>query len=149
VYDTMVSQRNQRSFFRLDLAPPLAARMSIVKVNNNKIETGEAHVLVDNISAGGLRFLSLLQLPVRQEIVLEFRMRLLNQQIKALGVIVRKEEGQNGLNQYGVSFTIDEELKSLLVRLIGELQIKLRRGSNITSCDFYTGDIMDYFLQHP
>lgn len=142
--DTMA---NQRRFFRLDLDPPLEAQMSIVRIRNNKIETGEAHVLVDNISAGGLRFLSLLQLPVRKEVVLEFRMRLLNQRIKALGIIVRKEAASNGVNKYGVSFTIDEELKTLLVSLIGELQIKLRRGSKITSCDFYEGDVLDYFLK--
>ncbi|UFJ43368.1 PilZ domain-containing protein [Brevibacillus humidisoli] len=136
---------NQRTFFRLELEPPLEAQTSIVRIKDNEIESGEAHVLVDNISAGGLGFVSNLNLPVQTEIVLEFRMRLFNQQIKPLGYIVRKAERPDGLFHYGVSFTIDEDLKALLVRLVSELQIKLRRGNNITSCDFYHGDATAFF----
>ncbi|MBO8165447.1 MAG: PilZ domain-containing protein [Brevibacillus sp.] len=136
---------NQRRYFRLDLDPPLQAQMSIVRIKDNQIESGEARVLVDNLSAGGLRFLSTLKLPVESQVVLQFQMRLLGRQVKPLGYIVRKSELSSGLYQYGVTFTVDEELKALLVRMVSELQIKFRRGTTITSCDFYDGDVLTFF----
>lgn len=137
-----------RAYFRMDLPIPLIAEMTIIRIKDNKIESGKSKILVDNIGPGGLRYFSDLQLPVNPHIVLEFRLDLLDQPIRLIGYNVRREQLDSQLFQYGVSFTIDEEERLTLIKLLNDLQIRLRRGISLADRPgFFSGAPPEFFTK--
>ena len=93
---------NRRDFFRINFKKPLGADMSIFKIGGKKVSLGYAEVVVFDISAGGLRFLSEMKLPVKSDVVFE----------------------------YGLEFVFDEKHREAMLQLLNQLQgnIKNKRG---------------------
>ncbi len=132
----MSMPNNRRKYFRLLLEPSLCSEMTIVRIKENVIEASSCMVCIEDIGPGGLRFTTPLKLIVTPHVVLEFRMRILNETVKLHGYIVRQTELPNALYQYGVQFTIDEAERAAVQQMLNELAIRLRRGGNLFSCDF-------------
>lgn len=128
--------RNRRQFFRLELNQSLCSELEIVQVRGKSIQSSTARVCVEDIGAGGLRFLSDLQLPISNEIVLEFRLTLMDKFMKLIGIITRRDELPNGGYAYGVQFTIFDDMQNTLTRHIHQLAIRLRAGTYSTRCSF-------------
>jgi hypothetical protein len=114
--------------------------MTIVTINGKSLEIGSAEVLIEDIGPGGLRFLSILSLPVHSQVVLQFETELFSQTVKMHGYIVRHTKLLEGINEYGVKFTMDEERHAELARLINRLAIRLRQGNTPPSGRFFQGD---------
>ncbi len=134
---------NNRQHFRLSLAPPLCSQMTIVKINEQDIEIGETRVLIEDIGPGGLRFTSLLKLPVHPHVVLEFETELLSTLIIIHGYVVRACEFEPGLWQYGVKFTMDEDKLAALAQLLNIFTIRQKKTSALSG-RFLTGTRIDY-----
>ena len=60
------NNRERRSFFRMNLQNPLSTYMTLVSINDKKVEIGKTEVLMEDIGPGGIRFLSNIQLPVKE-----------------------------------------------------------------------------------
>ncbi|WCK54706.1 PilZ domain-containing protein [Aneurinibacillus sp. Ricciae_BoGa-3] len=114
---------NKRHFFRLQLKEPLDAEMSIVQIKDQRIESKETLVKVDNISGGGLKYFSDLKMPVSHEIVLEFKMELNKEPLTLMGYNVWRVDREEGDYEYGVLFTIDEVLREQLTALVNKTAI--------------------------
>jgi hypothetical protein len=114
---------NKRHFFRLRLKETIEAEMSIVQIKDQRIESKETKVKVDNISAGGLKYLSDLKLPVSHEIVLEFKIALNKEPLTLIGYNVWRVDREEGDYEYGVLFTIDEILREKLSALVNKTAI--------------------------
>lgn len=133
----MINQ-NRRQFFRLELTQSLCSELEIVKIRGKSIQSSTAKVCILDIGPGGLRFLSDLQLPISNEIVLEFRFTLMDEFLKVIGMIARREDLPDGIFAYGVQFTIFEDLQNLLTRHINRLTIRQRSGSHFHNCSICT-----------
>lgn len=141
---SIVPTEQQRQYFRLKLDPPLCSDMTIITINGKSLETGIAEVLIDDIGPGGLRFLSSLTLPVHSQVVLQFQTELFSQTVKMHGYIVRHGKLLEGINEYGVKFTMDEDKHAELARLINRLAIRLRQGSTPSGGRFLKGDKLSF-----
>lgn len=141
--------QEKRQFFRLTLANPLSSDLTIIRVKENAIETGSANVLIEDISAGGLRFVSSIRLPVTPQVILEFETTILNQTVKLPGYIVWKKSSETGLQEYGVQFTIDDEAFPLVTQMLHQLEVRLRRSPLSPSCRFATPEEIEAIKQNP
>src|SRR5690625_1379652 len=54
----------RREYFRFTFPFHLSAKMYITKIGEKKVNVGAANILIENISLGGIRFLSTLNLPI-------------------------------------------------------------------------------------
>lgn len=142
----MEKTEQQRQHFRIKLDPPLLSDMTIMTINGKSLELGSAQVLIEDIGPGGLRFLSALSLPVHSQVVLQFATEIMAQSLNVYGHVVRHKKLLEGISEYGVKFTMDEEKHAELARLINKLAIRLRQG-NLPSGRFYHGDKLA-FLQN-
>lgn len=141
---------NKRGFFRLEPIKPFCANMEIIRVKNNVIQSGHAQVCVDDFAAGGLRFVSDLRLIIEEAVVLQFELQLWNQPIKVQGTIVRKNELPDGLFEYGVSFTMEDQVVDYLSYLVNQLTVSFRRNPLPPHCGFCTQeDRRGCFTKHP
>ncbi|MGC5327191.1 PilZ domain-containing protein [Brevibacillus sp. SYSU BS000544] len=131
----MNEHHNRRQYFRYELNKSMCGDVEIVQIKGQTIQSNTTKVCIEDIGPGGLRFISSLKLPVSNEIVLEFEVKMMDELVKLLGVIVRSQEmGQ--LFEYGVQFTIFDNVQNQLTQHINSMMIRLRTRANLTSCTF-------------
>lgn len=127
----MNEQTNARQYHRV--AVRTTCRFRLRTLGNHTFRTGEMlDAFVENISGGGLSFLSRRDLPHSELLAWQFLIELNGEQLNMLGRIVWKRESE-GTFYYGVQFMFAREAdQHHLVRLINRYQIQLRIQERIT-----------------
>lgn len=134
-----VAVEHQREYFRLNLEHALCADMTIVLVKGKAMEIGSAKVLIEDLGAGGLRFLSHLKMPANDQLVLQFETELCSQQIKMYGHVVRSRSWENDFYEYAVRFTMDEAMHMEIIRVVNRLAIRFRQKGYSADGRFWKG----------
>ncbi len=121
---------NRRDFFRITFKKPLGADMSIFKMGEKKVSLGYTEVMVFDIGAGGLRFMSDIKLPVKSDIILVFETEILDEGLNLYGKVVWMKHFEAKIFEYGIEFVFDEKHRKSMIQLLNQLQcnIKNRRG---------------------
>lgn len=111
---------NRREFFRVEFDHFINGEISIQ-------EGAYFQVKIDNISVGGMSFVSQAQILMHESV--ECRFNILDRSFSIEGTIVRKSVKMN-YTEYGVTFEIDQEAASDLFKQLNYYQIRQRRGHN-------------------
>lgn len=127
---------NRRKGFRLPFTHPLVGTMTIVSYQGKEVKMGKTSVLIEDIGIGGIRFTSNINLPVSPDIILEFETEILNEKLQLPGNIVWKETTGEFL-QYGIQFALSEIEQNKFVKLLNQLEIKMRKNPIPNGCSFY------------
>ncbi|WP_400164308.1 PilZ domain-containing protein [Brevibacillus sp. TJ4] len=138
---------HKREFFRLNLDPPLCADMTIVLVKGKTLETGSTRVLIEDLGAGGLRFLSHLKMPASDQLVLQFDTELCGKKISMYGHVVRSIPWENEFYEYAVRFTMDESQHLEINRLVNQIAIRFRNRRVAYEGRTYSGDRREFLLE--
>lgn len=140
------SYENRRQFFRIDLQRPLIAEMTITSLGGKIVKLGMTKVLLEDIGPGGVRFTSNIKLPIRPDLILKFRMLILDKEIETSGSIVWSKEEEN-LQQYGLEFMMDDKERDTLTGLLNQFVVKLKNGMvTQTCCSFLSTNRNDFFF---
>lgn len=99
------AHENKRKHFRIEFTSPIVAEMTLSMFNNEQVSLGKTEVFVKNICAGGLNFQMGLKLPVNENMIFEFTVRLMGQTYHFQGKIMWYNELVPGeIYEYGVQF---------------------------------------------
>ena len=112
---------NKRKYNRIKCNIPLCSDVTIIKVNNKRVNTGKTKVCVEDISASGLRFISSLNLPVSPNFIISLETIILKQQLLFKGIIVRKQEIKSGIFAYGAKFLMDDQDVKAFANIVNDL----------------------------
>lgn len=137
---TFGTEGHRREYFRLRLEPPLCADMTIVLIKGKTMEIGSAKVLIEDLGAGGLRFLSHLKMPANDQLVLQFETVLQEEPLKMYGHIVRTRPWEEQFYEYAVRFTMDEAQHLEINRLVNRQAIRARHQGQVSGKHFFQGD---------
>lgn len=142
-----MSQANKRSSFRLNLQIPLSAMFKIIGIKNKAADTKHSKIMIRDISSGGIRIHTPLNLPIDMSLLLEFTFHLFHQEIKVLGVLTRKTMLKPSLYEYGIEFSIaDPVMEQQLTSHLILLGARLKHNNMLASCSFCSDeDIADIF----
>src|SRR5665647_311105 len=113
--------RDVRKSFRIECTTPICTRISIVKFNNKKVTSGTGNICVENISSGGLKFLFSLNLPVSNNMLIEFDFIIEDVSTAFYGYIVRKEKIDSDIYRYGVKFVNKAEDSQQFISKLNDL----------------------------
>lgn len=141
----MPNRDNRREYYRLTLHVPLSAQFKIIGYRRETLNSNSTYIYIVDLSAGGLRMHSRLNLPVNEGLLLEFRFRLFERELVLLGMVVRKKPAGSGIFEYGIEFSLDDQMKELLLANIHLLSIRLKNTQVLTSCSFGTDEEMARF----
>ncbi|MDF2680194.1 MAG: hypothetical protein K0R47_1384 [Brevibacillus sp.] len=144
---TSETGRHQRDYFRLKLEYPLCADMTIVLIKGKAMEIGSTKVLVEDLGAGGLRFLSHLKMPANDQLVLQFDSELCAEPITMYGHIVRTTLWQEEFYEYAVRFTMEESQHLEINRLVNRLAIRYRNQKEVKDGRFWKDGRREFLLQ--
>ncbi|MCU9612547.1 EAL domain-containing protein [Caldibacillus lycopersici] len=147
LYHESKVKSERRGYFRIPLVYPLAAQMTLTEIQGVEVAVGKTEVLIEDIGPGGLRFLSIMDLPVRPDILYQFETTILDKKLPLLGYIVWKEEVK-GILKYGFSFTINENERDELIKLLNTFSLKLRSKPILPSCSFVQEEKIPYLKRH-
>jgi EAL domain-containing protein (putative c-di-GMP-specific phosphodiesterase class I) len=145
--DPKIQIENKRDFFRIDFQYPLESKITVLKIGGKPVHLGSTNVLVEDISAGGLCFLSNIKLPKRNGLLLGIDTEILGERVHLSGYIVWVKEVESGILQYGLELEIEEKNRENLTALLNKLQVKLRQKLLLKNCNFVTTDRKIYFNQ--
>lgn len=132
--------KDHRKSFRIKCKEPIYTQISIVKVNNKTVTTGTGNISVEDIGLGGLKFLSGLNMPVSDVMIIEFKLVIAEELTAFYGYIVRKEELADGVFRYGIKFINDSIENEKSIRKL----YKLKTQANVDMNSFYYGDVNQY-----
>lgn len=139
---------NKRENFRIRLNVPLSAQLKIVGLNNKAVATKFTKIFIVDISVGGARIHSKLNLPVSDSLLLEFTFMIFNNEIKLLGTTVRKKINLDNLViEYGIRFHLDESEKKSFLSTLNLLSIRLKHTNIISNCSFCTEEDVKNFYK--
>ncbi len=130
------ASKNRRNYFRISFDKPLCSTMSISLINNCPVNTGKTKVCIENISASGLKFVSNFKMPISRDVIINFNTKILNQTIQFSGWIVRRDEIEENIWEYGVHFLSAEKTSSKYLDLLNKLTLKLRKNTDNECCSF-------------
>jgi diguanylate cyclase (GGDEF)-like protein/PAS domain S-box-containing protein len=141
----LISQyENKRQYFRIQLPYPLEADMTIERIGMKALNIGSTKVLIEDIGPGGLRFISSINLPKKEDIILRFTTEIFFGTFQINGHIVWSSEMEDHIFQYGVKFNIDEIRRESLIKLLNNLQVKLKDKNVLTSGRFISEERASY-----
>lgn len=109
---------NRRDFFRVMFDQFINGEISIQ-------EGASIPVKIDNMSVGGMGFISHIEIPMHEK--LECHFTILECSFLIDAVIVRKSRKMNYV-EYGVEFEINQETSSNLFKQLNYYQIRQRKG---------------------
>lgn len=128
VKSTKRENKMKRKYYRFEFTHYLLGEMEVVGINDKKVNAGVADVLVENLSIGGLKFISPLRLPVYSSIKFQFSFQLMGEFYDLTGMIVNMNEEADGIYSYGVAFDISESEKDRIAQAINKMTV-LRKGN--------------------
>lgn len=124
----MLDRTYGRKYFRIKPENPIFADLAIVYIGERQVATGTARVRVTDISPGGLRFLSPLNLPADNRVILELNFKLSDQRFKMQGYIVHKAAMEDDGFQYGFCFKqTDDDLKVCIKKLFNNMLLRMNK----------------------
>lgn len=120
------SGNNRRHYFRVNIPQGLKATIAIERVHDREVSSGSSPIIIENIGAGGLRFLSKLKIPIGGPFIFASKVVLNGRPLTLRGHVIWFKEVHNRLLQYGLTFDISESDRDDLVSELNRLAIKLR-----------------------
>ncbi|WP_117160693.1 EAL domain-containing protein [Paraliobacillus sp. X-1268] len=139
----------RRKYYRLSFPGYLQGGLSILEINNRKVDVGTANILIENISLGGLKLMSDLKLPVQSNMKIVYTFSLLGFDFEIIGSFVWKSEIGQDIFYYGVAFDdFSEANKDHLAKVINQLTIYSKNNKPIPDTDFYTDNPITYFFKN-
>jgi c-di-GMP-binding flagellar brake protein YcgR len=117
---------NRREYFRLSFAT-LIGTMQIIEIGRRPITTTPRSVSILDVSGGGICVQGDEDLPIRRGVVGQYVFAISSQNFVFRGTVVRKVDDRVTY-EYGVRFIdVDEVQRSLLVSILGRLQVEQSR----------------------
>lgn len=120
--------------------------MTITEFAGKRVNLGSTKILILDIGAGGLRIETNVKLPVRSDLLLRFTTELFGERLNLYGSIVWHEEYESEYEAYGISFIIDDNVRTHLTYFLNQLQVKLRQNTILPDCSFVIEDKKSFFL---
>ncbi|WP_053600229.1 EAL domain-containing protein [Bacillus sp. FJAT-18017] len=97
------STSERRSHQRIQFSSPKSAKISLISVGGKPVQVGCSNVDVMNIGLGGLKFVTGMNLPLRNDHIFQFEFEISDTPIVLTGTIVWKQEVKD-IFHYGISF---------------------------------------------
>jgi diguanylate cyclase (GGDEF)-like protein len=141
----IIQRKESRRFFRIKFTNLLEGDMTILEIDDKKVNLGDTKVLINNIGPGGVCFTSNIRLPVKMSIILQFKTELLGEEINAYGCPVWIQEVQGDLYEYGIKFTFDENERTVLIKVLNQFQVKKKNNFGFTDSRFISDSPIQYF----
>lgn len=135
----------RRKYYRFQFPAYVKGFMTIIEMNEQKINIGYTPIIIENISLGGMKIRSSLKLPVNQTMKFKFSFILMNQSFNLEGTFRWTLEEKYQIYSYGVAFNLTQEDEGKLAPIINRMTTLHNNHEKIEGTPFMYEDIEAYF----
>lgn len=135
----------RRKYYRFQFPAYVKGFMTIIEMNEQKINIGHTPIIIENISLGGMKIRSSLKLPVNQTMKFKFSFILMNQSFNLEGTFRWTLEEKYQIYSYGVAFNLTQEDEGKLAPIINRMTALHNHHEKIEGTPFMYEDIEAYF----
>ncbi|WP_071394611.1 EAL domain-containing protein [Bacillus tuaregi] len=150
--DTFLSLKktvpNRRQFFRILFKYPLLGSLTIHYLHDKHVSIGSSSILIEDIGAGGLCYVSNIKFPINKEIILGITTTLFEKDLSLQGKNVWCKSLDDGLFQYGFKFNPEEFEKYGMVPLMDQLKLEYNKELLLPDCSFIKITDRAQFFHH-
>ncbi|WP_217589810.1 EAL domain-containing protein [Lentibacillus saliphilus] len=114
-------EHERRAYFRFEFSECILASVSLKEFNKEKVNLGSTDILIENLSAGGIKFISDLRLPIHTAIKYMFHFTVLNEAFNLEGTLVWTLHAKGDTYFYGCQFDITETERDRIVNLVNKM----------------------------
>lgn len=142
---TVFAKKERRRFFRFDFTHFVHGQMTVSEVNNKKMDTGSADILIKDIGLGGLKFMSTLSFPIVSNIRFRFTFTLCGEDFDLAGKLRWKNLENANTFIYGVEFELNKPDEQRLSATINKMAALKKRRKEIPDTPFIYEDPSLFF----
>lgn len=135
----------RRKYYRFRFPAYVQGSMTIVEMNQQKINIGRTPILIENISLGGMKICSSLKLPINQTMKFQFSFTLMDQPFHIEGTFRWTLEEHYQIYSYGVAFQLKAEDEGKLAPIIHRMTALHHQHEKITGTPFIYEDMEAFF----
>jgi len=139
---------NRREFFRILFKYPLLGSLTIHHLHDKPLSIGSSSILIEDIGAGGLCYVSNIKFPINKEIILDITTTLFDKKLSLRGKNVWCKSVNDGLFQYGFKFNPEEFEEYGMVPLMNQLKIEYNKELLLPDCSFIKITDRAQFFHH-
>lgn len=140
--------KERRQYSRFTFKYPIPAKVYVTKIGDKKVSVGYAKGLIENISAGGIRFISQLRLPVKSQLNFKFEFEIIKEKFYLDGALVYKNEEKDNILAYGVRFEISDEERKRIENVINQLTVLTKLDIPIPDTEFVMEEPATYLAKN-
>lgn len=141
--------KNRRKLFRTNYSNCLLADMTVDSFYGKKLSLGSTEVLIRNFGPGGLCFLLHVRLPIGNELMLKFEMKIQNKTYTFFGKVVwTKEIEENQVFEYGIKFLMEDVDRDTLTSELNNVELLFRNSNLAGVSQAYIGDPYKFVKEH-
>lgn len=137
-------EEERRNYYRFEFPYDVLGKMTIIEINQRKINIGSSPILIKDISLGGIKIVSTLKLPINSEIKFMFEFSLGNNLFKTEGLLKWTEETKGDTYLYGVEFKLNLKDEDRLSLLINKMSVSQNLSQEIVGTEFIFEDSYSY-----
>ncbi|MFC4025194.1 EAL domain-containing protein [Oceanobacillus longus] len=141
---SLIPEVERRAFYRFEFPYRVLGNMTITEVNHRKVSLGATPILIENISLGGIKIVSLLKLPINSDMKFMFAFTLMNELFELEGTLTWKNDAKGDMFFYGVKFNLNTYDEDRLAPLINQLSVLQNTNQQIPNTDFVYEDSFSY-----
>ncbi|WP_368858640.1 EAL domain-containing protein [Oceanobacillus saliphilus] len=134
----------RRAFYRFEFPYRVLGNMTITEVKNRKVNLGATPILIENISLGGIKIVSLLRLPINSDMKFMFAFTLMNELFELEGTLIWKDDAKGDTFFYGVTFNLTVQDEDRLAPIINQMSALQHATKQIPDTDFVYEDSFSY-----
>lgn len=135
----------RRKYYRFPFPAYVKGSMTIIEMNQQKINIGHTPILIENISLGGMKIRSTLKLPINQTMKFKFSFVLMDQAFHIEGTFRWTLEERYQIYSYGVAFQLKPEDEGKLAPIINRMTALHNQHKKIKGTPFIYEDIEAFF----
>lgn len=110
--------------FRFVFKQPIRGTFAIQRINNQRIESNEGSIEILDMSLGGMKFTSFLDLPLDQRVLLLVKFQIEEEKFSVTGKIMWKKAKMEKGYFYGFEMDKDSYSEDLLLEQLKILSVK-------------------------
>lgn len=145
---SLLPEEERRHYYRFEFPYDVLGKMTIIEINQKKINIGSSPILIKDISLGGIKIVSTLKLPINSEIKFMFEFSLGDNLFKTEGLLKWTEETKGGLHLYGVLFKLNLKDEDRLALLINKMSVSQNLSQEIVGTEFVYEDSYSYLKKY-
>lgn len=137
----------RRGYYRHEFPHAVVGKLTVAQVGEKKVSLGYSKMLIRDISLGGMKIKSDLNLPIRDSVKYKFIFTLLGEPFELIGQLRWKEKARGETYFYGIEFELCQVEEDHMAPLMNKMSAWSRQQQEFPGMDYVYEDTFVFLMK--